>query len=162
MKNRLSWQSILMIAAPYVMLASVAICPRLSTNAAGICFGFAMLLLIEACALNVFHAIRTRGEGAARQLAFEGLVIKAALIPFYAAMFFLGFLMFAAPPAVIGMILLDWLILLATSTGSLCGIWRGCRSGQLPVWLALLLAASQVTFVLDVPGAAALFWKIRK
>lgn len=108
--------------------------------------------LLVICAANAACALRqttTVGE--------LGLLLKAALIPFYVCVFFLGMMMVAAPPGLILLFLLDGLLLLTTSAYTLRSMYLLRRAEQLPTVWAVILAASQLIFVLDVPGSIALY-----
>ena len=104
------------------------------------------------CGLNLLYALCQK-EGHAR----TGMIVKLVLIPYYAASFLLGGFLVAAPPAILLMILLNGLLLLASSSYSLRGIYLCWRKGTLKPLPAAGLAATQLIFVLDVPGAVALY-----
>lgn len=71
---------------------------------------------------------------------------------------FLGYILFvSAPPAVLLVLLMNGLLLLTTSSYTLRGVYRGWRAGQLSAAWTVVLAASQLIFVLDVVGSIALY-----
>lgn len=104
------------------------------------------------CLLNMICALRQREKP-----VLAGMTAKLLLIPFYGVTFFLGLILFAAPPAVIIIFLLDGLYLLATSAYTLRGVYQAWRAEKLSTAWAVVLAISQCIFVLDVPGSIALF-----
>ena len=109
--------------------------------------GFAALFIVcLICALR-------RKEQAAR----DGMIAKLLLIPFYAISLFFGFILFAVPAVVLLIFLLDALLLLATSAYTLRGIYQLWRAGSLPACWTIVLAVSQLIFVLDVPGSIVLY-----
>lgn len=108
--------------------------------------------LVFVCGLNFLCAL-CKKEGHAR----TGMIVKLVLIPYYAASFLFGGLLVAAPPAMLLMVLLNGLLLLASSSYSLRGIYLCWRKGTLKPLPAAVLAATQLIFVLDVPGAVALY-----
>lgn len=110
--------------------------------------GFAVLFMI-----NLICAFR-RKEKAAK----DGMIAKLLLIPFYAISLFFAVILFAAPAVMLLIFLLDALLLLATSAYTLRGIYQLWRAGSLPAGWAILLAVSQLIFVLDVPGSIAIYF----
>ena len=104
------------------------------------------------CLLNILCAVRQKEKP-----VLAGMTAKLLLIPFYGVTFFLGMMLFAAPPAVIIIFLLDGLYLFATSAYTLRGIYLAWRTGKLSAAWAIVLAVSQCIFVLDVPGSIALY-----
>lgn len=110
--------------------------------------GFAVLFVI-----NLICALR-RKEKAAK----DGMIAKLLLIPFYAISLFFAVILFAAPAVMLLIFLLDALLLLATSAYTLRGIYQLWRAGSLPAGWAILLAVSQLIFVLDVPGSIAIYF----
>lgn len=100
------------------------------------------------CLVNMICALRQREKN-----VLAGMTAKLLLIPFYAVTFFLGLILFAAPPAVIIIFLLDGLYLFATSAYTLRGVYQAWREKKLSTTWAIILAVSQCIFVLDVPGS---------
>lgn len=109
------------------------------------------------CLLNIICAVRQKEKP-----VLAGMTAKLLLIPFYGISFFLGVMLFAAPPAVIIIFLLDGLYLLATSAYTLRGIYLAWRAGRMPTVWTIILAISQCVFVLDVPGGIAAHYMIKK
>ena len=104
------------------------------------------------CLLNIIVALRQTEKP-----VLAGMIAKLLLIPFYAISFFLGVMLFIAPPAVIIIFLLDGLYVLATSAYTLRGVYLGWRGGRLSAGWAIALAIIQCIFVLDVLGSIAIY-----
>lgn len=149
--RRFNWQCLLLVLWPY---AGVVLLELLRQTAswtfAPVLAWMAGMLII--CVTNIVHALRMK-DGA----ALPGMLAKLALTPYYAVSFVYGTLLFAAPPAVIILFMLNALLLLATSAYMLRGAYLGWRGGFLSTLWAVILAVSQCIFVLDVPGSVILY-----
>ena len=108
--------------------------------------------VVVLCLANIVYALCRKTVS-----ALPGMVAKLVLIPFYAISFFLGVMLFIAPPAVIIIFLLDGLYVLATSAYTLRGVYLAWRGGRLSAGWAIALAISQCIFVLDVLGSIAIY-----
>ena len=144
------WQ-VLLVLWPYAGVGVLwwTLSQETRTGVPLLCWLAALLVI---CIANVVCALR-RKEGALR----VGCILKDALIPFYVCAFLLGMMMIAAPAGMIILFLLDVLLLLTTSAYTLRGAYLLWRAGTLPGGWAILLAVSQLIFVLDVPGSIALY-----
>lgn len=141
---------ILLALWPYLGLALLGwTLSRKPLTGTPLLFWLAGLLVI--CIVNGFCALKC-GTDAARL----GFRLKAALIPFYVCGFLLGMMLVAAPPALISFFLLDGVLLLTTSAYTLRATWLCWREGALSRPIALVLAACQLIFVLDVIAAKTL------
>ena len=108
--------------------------------------------VVVLCLANIVYALSRKTVS-----ALPGMVAKLLLIPFYVISFFMGVMLFIAPPAVIIIFLLDGLYVLATSAYTLRGVYLGWRGGRLSAGWAIALAIIQCIFVLDVLGSIAIY-----
>lgn len=105
------------------------------------------------CGLNIACALLRK-----ERHAQIGMTTKLLMIPYYVVSFFLGYILFiSAPPAVMLVLLMNGLLLLTTSTYTLRSVYLGWRAGSLPAAWAVVLAVSQLIFVLDVVGSIVLY-----
>ncbi|MBQ8202635.1 MAG: hypothetical protein IJZ74_12795 [Clostridia bacterium] len=149
--RKLNWQILLLALWPYSGVLLLEVLRQLES------WTFVPVLawmagLVVACGINIIHAMR-RKEGA----ALAGMLVKLTLIPYYAITFVYGIMLFAAPPAVIVIFLLNALLLLATSAYTLRSVYLDWRAGRLFTAWAFVLAVSQCIFVLDVVGSIILY-----
>lgn len=109
--------------------------------------------MVALCLVNIVCALRRKEHA-----ALISVTVKLLLIPYYVISFFLGFILFiAAPPAIIIVLLLNGLLLLATSSYTLRSVYLDWRAEKLSTAWTIVLAVSQIIFVLDVPGSIALY-----
>lgn len=149
--RKFNWQVLLLALWPYAGVLLLEVLRRsASWTFAPVLAWMAGMFIV--CVVNILHAVRMK-EGA----ALPGMLAKLVLIPYYAIAFVYGIFLFAAPPAVIILFLLDGLLLLATSAYTLRGTYIGWRTGSLSTLWAIVLAVSQCIFVLDVMGGVILF-----
>lgn len=105
------------------------------------------------CLVNVIGALRRE-----KQTALIGMTAKLLLIPYYIVSLFLGLILFiSAVPVILMVLLLNGLLLLSTSAYTLRSLYLDWRAGKLPAVWVIVLAVSQMIFVLDVPGSIALY-----
>ena len=157
MKGHISWQAWLLIAWPYTMFLLLWGAQGLSARPMLILLGIWVLLQLLVCGLNLRRASLDRASG-----ALQGMVVKLALIPFYAAVFLVGLLTWAAPPLVLGLFLLDSLLLLTSSAYGLAAAWRAYRRAELSLPWLVLLSGGHLLFAVDVPCSIVLFLLTRR
>ena len=152
--RKCGWLLLLLVLWPYLGIAFADIQARYSLfrEAPHVVWQVWLAGAAVLCLLNIICAVRQKEKP-----VLAGMIAKLLLIPFYGVTFFLGMMLFAAPPAVIIIFLLDGLYLLATSAYTLRGIYLAWRTGKLSAAWAIVLAVSQCIFVLDVPGSIALY-----
>ena len=152
--KKCGWLLLLLVLWPFAGIAFADIQERYAvlTEHTNVVWQLWLAGAVVLCLLNVICALRQREKA-----VLAGMTAKLLLIPFYGVTFFLGLILFAAPPAVIIIFLLDGLYLLATSAYTLRGVYQAWREKNLSTAWAIVFAVSQCIFVLDVPGGIALF-----
>ena len=152
--KKCGWFLLLLVLWPFAGIAFADIQARyvVLTEHTNVVWQLWLAGAVVLCLLNVICALRQREKA-----VLAGMTAKLLLIPFYGVTFFLGLILFAAPPAVIIIFLLDGLYLLATSAYTLRGVYLAWREKNLSTAWAIVFAVSQCIFVLDVPGSIALF-----
>ena len=152
--KKCGWLLLLLVLWPFAGIAFADIQARYAVLAehTNVVWQLWLAGAVVLCLLNVICALRQREKA-----VLAGMTAKLLLIPFYGVTFFLGLILFAAPPAVIVIFLLDGLYLLATSAYTLRGVHQAWREKKLSTAWAIVFAVSQCIFVLDVPGSIALY-----
>lgn len=150
----MTWRcwSFLLVLWPYagVIMSDVLLRFDVASKAPWLVWLAGWLIL---CGLNIVCAL-LRKENHAQ----IGVTTKLLMIPYYVVSFFLGYILFvSAPPAVMLVLLMNSLLLLATSAYTLRSVYLGWRTGSLPATWAVVLAVSQLIFVLDVVGSIVLY-----
>ena len=150
--KKCGWPLLLLVLWPYAGIVFADIQSRYAvlTDHSNVVWQLLLAGAVVLCLLNMICALRQREKA-----VLAGMTAKLLLIPFYGVTFFLGLILFAAPPAVIIIFLLDGLYLLATSAYTLRGVYQAWREKNLPTAWTIILAISQCIFVLDVPGSIA-------
>ncbi len=124
-------------------------------------------------ALNVASACMTRGNGSPRKLAFWDMLLKLCFIPFYVVVFSfalgstLAFMVvpgtiFFAPVVMVALVVVDYVLLLFTSSYGIAGAIRGQKQGMLTVGMTVVLCVLHFIFVTDVIASIVLYVQIRK
>lgn len=150
--KKCGWLLLLLVLWPYVGIGFVDIQSRYAilTEHTNAVWQLWLAGAVVLCLLNMICALRQKEKAVQ-----AGMTAKLLLIPFYGVTFFLGLILFTAPPVVIIIFLLDGLYLLATSAYTLRGVHQAWREKKLSTAWAIILAISQCIFVLDVPGSIA-------
>ena len=167
----------LRIALPIVLLASVycafaASMQPDSGDAADAVMNiwFASMIIIGMA--NVVNACLDRGEGSPRRLAFWDMLLKLCLIPFYLFVFVGGLLLsfvlaiipgfiFATPILAAMLAVIDYALLLLTSSYGFASVVRAQKQGLITKGTAVVLGILHVFFVADVVAAIVLYAMIR-
>lgn len=143
-------QWVVLTVWPYVALAANLCLIRISMAAwlGGLLATLAVTTWNACCALR-------QGDGS--RMPWLGMLAKLLHIPAYVMSAVMALLIWMAPPLVLALLATNACMLLATSAYTLRGIcmaWRGRRfTGR----QAVILAASQLIFVLDVVGSIILY-----
>jgi len=151
------WQSWLLIGWAYSLFALIGLMSLLPVETALVCLALWGLVMLAVCGLNIRVACRA-GENA----AMRGMVMKLVLIPFYAGVFVLGIITFAAPPVFIGLFLMDGLLLLTTSAYGLAAVFGALREKRLPLLPGMLLGGGHLLFAADVVCSVVLWVWLRR
>lgn len=129
------------------------------------------LLLIAGIA-NILCACFDRAEDSPRRLAFWDLVLKLCMIPFYTLiflyatgiatiMFVIPGLFLAAPFVVVPLLVMSYVLMLATSSYGFAASIRAAKRGLLPGSLTTLHIALHFFAVADFFSAAVLYLQLR-
>lgn len=145
-----SWQIFLLLIWPYVALAANLFLIRIAM--AAWLGGLLGTLLVTA--LNARCALRQQDAFIAAQW---GMLVKLIHIPAYVLGLVMAPLIWVAPPLALALLLTNVCMLLASSAYGLRAVYLAWRGGRIPTVRAIVLAVSQLIFVLDVPGSIALF-----
>lgn len=148
------WQMWLLMLWPYLAMAANLLLIRIVMMA-----WFAGLLgTLLVTVLNVCCALHQREASVAVR---TGMLTKLVHIPAYALSLLMAPVIWMAPPLVLALLLTNVCMLIATSAYGLRGVYLAWRGGKLSNGWAILLAVSQLIFVLDVPGSILLYIKLR-
>ncbi|MBR1779897.1 MAG: hypothetical protein IJ751_00645 [Oscillospiraceae bacterium] len=122
--------------------------------------------------LNIWNAVTWRGEGAADRLAGYDMAVKLAHIPFYLGVFAVGVLFLLAmvvpafgfvSPIVISMLaVVDYLLMLTSSSYGICAALRLARAGRITKRGAAVHVVLHLLFMTDVVSAVYLFRRSRR
>lgn len=168
------------IALPIVLLAAVyagwAPIEALTADAGDA--GDAMWFVWSAAVLgagsaNVVNACLDRGEGSPRRLAFWDMLLKLCLIPFFLFVFVAGFVMslalavvpgliFGAPVVVGILVVVDYGLLLFTSSYGFAAVARARSRGLITGTAAAVLSVLHALFITDVVAAIVLYAMVRR
>ena len=130
------------------------------------------LLLIAGIA-NILCACIDRGYGSPRRLAFWDLALKLCMVPFYTLiflyatgiatiMFVIPGLFLAAPFVVVPLLVMSYLLMLATSSYGFAASIRAAKRGLLPTSVAALHIALHFFPITDLISSAVLYLQLRR
>ena len=140
------WQTALLMLWPYVALGLNVFLIRFGL----LVWLFGGLLTLLLSAVNICCAWRMQD---ALRLSALSMCVKLAHMGAYAASAFLCVVLFIAIPLVLAILLLNVIMLAASSAYGLRGLYLAWRGKRLSTGWAIALAVSQCIFVLDVPGS---------
>ena len=121
---------------------------------------------------NIWNAITYRYDDALKKLAFWDMLIKLVHIPFYIFVFIMGVaslfamvvpaLILVSPFIIICLMVIDFLLMLTSSTYGICASVRLMKSDNIPKFAMILNIVLHVFFCVDIVSAIYLFIKSRK
>ena len=144
------WQGLLLLIWPYVALAANLLLIRIGM--AAWLGGLLGTLLVTV--LNMRVSLTLQDSFTAARWT---MLVKLIHIPAYVLGLMMTPLIWVAPPLVLGLLLTNVCMLLASSAYSLRAIYLTWRAGGLAPACATALAVSQCIFVMDVPGSIAIY-----
>ena len=99
----------------------------------------------------------------ARRLLFWNMVLKLCNIPFYIGVFFVGLMMSVfVIPLLLPLILIDYSVLLPSTTYGLSGVLQARRAGHIGAKTLVIFSIMQFFFCLDVVSAVWMYASARK
>lgn len=144
--RRISGQTILLMIWPYLAMAADLLLIRIALTAwLGGLLGTLLVL-----ALNVHCALRQQDIFAAARMS---MLVKLVHIPAYVFSLLIVPMIWMAPPMALMLLATNVCMLLASSAYSLRAVYLSWRCGSQKTAGLLLIAVSQLIFVLDVPGS---------
>ena len=146
MKKLPPWQFFLLVIWPYVALAANVLLIQIALPA-WLC---GMVSTAIVTIVGIRQALRHTD---ANPVLVRGMRAKLLHIPAYLLSAVLALMLWMAPPLILAMLATNLCMLAATSAYTLRGVYLAWRSGKLTTGRALVLAATQCIFVLDVPGS---------
>ena len=165
------------VAFPILLLAAVyggsPVLSLVGLDAVGLPWDTWIIVALVAGLANVVNACLERSEGSARRLALWNMVLKLCLIPFYVVVFVLAAvlslamtvqpgLLFATPIVAGVLFLVDYVLLLCTSSYGFSAVTRSYRRGMLSGVAALTHVLLHLMFITDVIAAIGLYATLRR
>ncbi|MDI9590070.1 MAG: hypothetical protein QM302_03385 [Acidobacteriota bacterium] len=161
---------ILFIAAVYCGGAPVE---ALQPDASDVVMAVWIAAVLVTGVANVVNACVDRGEGSPRRLAFWDMLLKLCMVPFHLLVFAAGLamsialavvpgLIFAAPLMAGMLAVIDYVMLLFTSSYGFAAVLRARGQGLITSTSAAVLFVLHGLFVTDVVAAIVLYVMVRK
>lgn len=165
------WLPILLAVWPYLVLLLMVVLGKEENPF----YGFILQLLIAATAviyiLNIINAFTYKAENEG-QLAFWDMLIKLIHIPFYLIVFVVGAvfllamvvpaLLFVSPFLVFMLAVIDFFLMLTSSSYGIHALIRAKQSGRVSVKFAVIHSILHLFFVMDVISAVIVFAKLKR
>ena len=162
---------VLLMVWPYLFFALMLLPETMDEMFSVILYAY-MALTVVVYFGNMLFVCSNRQEGASERLAFWDMVIKLVHIPFYLLVFAVGAMFLLAmvvpalvlfsPMVVMTLAVIDWLLMLTSSSYGIQSIRRAKKQGILTWKSAMWHTVLHLCFVTDVISAVCIYRKIRK